>query len=119
MEIKPPSYKKDPPVCLLGAFLAEFQGRSETSSDPHGHPRYVSADTLIYGKNISESFAPFGGIGNGNSVSAPAEFVFPGASDEVLRSSQATLTLEFKGLNEVVVTQLPSHLKEQMLLIQK
>jgi hypothetical protein len=74
------------------------------------------AGEFIYSKQLSDTFKPFGGIGNGNTVSAPAEFIFPGVRAETLLSSDAILTVEFEGLNETVKMPLPSHLKEATVL---
>lgn len=73
--------------------------------------RYASED-CIYGEKALGQFKVVGGLGNGNSVDAPAEFIFVGVRPETLLSPDTILTIEFEGLNETVKTTAPSHLKE-------
>jgi len=75
------------------------------------HKTYMARD-CIYGKYWLDAFKPLGGIGNGNTISAPAEFIFVGVRTETLLSPETVLTIEFEGLNETVKTPAPSHLKE-------
>jgi hypothetical protein len=75
------------------------------------HKMYASED-CIYGNRALNQFKPFGGIGNGNAMGAPAEFIFVGVRPETLLSPDTVLTIEFDGLNETVKTTAPSHLKE-------
>jgi hypothetical protein len=82
-----------------------------------GPNAFIDPISFIYSKHWSEKLEPLGGIGNGNTVSAPANFMFPGIREDLLLSPDATLIIEFKGLNETVVTQVPSHLIEHPVII--
>jgi len=57
----------------------------------------VGATSYIWGARVNKSFQLAGGIGDGNKVSAPAEFIFVGIRHEDLLPPSVILTVEFRG----------------------
>lgn len=85
--------------------------RGSITSEP-GLPFYdFKQGEFIWGR-ISEEFDRVGGIGNGNMITAPAEFIFPGIRTETLLTPVVILTIEVKGLNDTAQVTAPSHLRE-------
>ena len=89
----------------------ELIGRPENGDAVFGGLMF-RADSFIYSEEYLKIFKPLGGIGNGIKLGAPAEFVFVGVRPETLLSPDATLIVEFEGLNETVTALAPSHLRE-------
>jgi hypothetical protein len=82
--------------------------KSVVFSDPES---VVGKDSFIWGTPVTQ-FDFLGGIGNGNTIDAPADFIFPGVRENDLLAPGVILTIEVKGRNDTAQVIAPSHLIE-------
>jgi hypothetical protein len=84
---------------------------SDNDADFSDLKLYIGKDSFIWGRPVTQ-FDFMGGIGNRNTIDAPAEFIFPGVREDTLLATGVTLTVEVKGRDDTAQVIAPDHLRE-------